>query len=58
MNSPASTLDQLIRFHEGADYFREPEETRIPIWAGMIPAMIAAWAILGGVGYWIYEALL
>ena len=42
-------LDKLIRQLEGADYYDEQEdEKRIPLWLGMLPAIIAAWALVYG----------
>jgi hypothetical protein len=46
-------LDQLIRELEGADYHHGEEETRIPLWRGMIPAILVAWAIIIA-GWWVF----
>lgn len=39
-------LDQLIRELEGADYYHDEEETRWPLWRGLVPAILVAWAII------------
>lgn len=47
-------LDKLIRQLEGLDYYDEQEdEKRIPLWLGMLPAILAAWAL----AYLLYMVL-
>ncbi len=47
-----ATLDGL--YVQGPDGFyvpHTPEETHWPIWAGMLPAIVAAWALIAGAAW-------
>lgn len=44
--------EDMLRRIQGLDYYHDEEETRWPLWRGLVPAILVAWAIIIA-GWWV-----